>query len=172
VRPDYFAITGAKDQYDLVMPPVVAALALLLLLIAIAGAFYWQERHFVDAGVAIYGVEDAIVFVSERLSPTTRERITQNDVRRILEWEMRYLQEPGVRVDPTAPAIAGSTDGAAYAYAQAYATGHDYPPEAILEVLGLRNDYLEAIGVVGTAVGTGVDAAEQSSVPGHEREPS
>jgi hypothetical protein len=134
------------------MPPVVAALGLLMLLVAIAGAFYWQERRFVDRGVAVYGVEDAIAFVSERLSPAAQERITPHDVRRILEWEMRYLQEPGVRETPASPAIVGSIDSAAYAHAQAYASGHEYEPEVILEVLELRGEYLREIGVIGERV--------------------
>lgn len=134
------------------MPPIVAALGLLALLIAVAAAFYWQERHPTDDGIAVYGVEDSIEWVWAGLSPDAKARMQRADVRRILEWDVRYLQDPSVRTDPESPAVAGGIDAAAYAHAQSYATGHSYEAEDILEVLRLRTDYLAAIGVIGGPV--------------------
>jgi hypothetical protein len=134
------------------MAAVVTALVLLMLLIAVGLAFYWQERHPSDDGVPVYGVEDSITYVSQRLSPGLRDRIGPADVRRILEWEVRYLQDPSMRRDPDAPPVAGGVEAATFAYEQSYAAGHAYDPDLILEVLALRGRYLAELGVVGNPV--------------------
>mgnify|MGYP007044784079 FL=1 len=54
-----------------------------------------QERgRRIDDGIAVYGVDDAVVYIWERLPNDTAGSIDQSDIRRILEWEMLYLQQP------------------------------------------------------------------------------
>ena len=134
------------------MGAVITAAVLLALLIAVGIAFAWQERRFVDDRATTYSVEDSIRFVTERLSPEARARIGRHDVRRILEWDVRYLQDASARLDPDAPVVVGGLAAAAYAQERAYEAGFAYEPDVVLEVVQLRGAYLAAIGVVGEAV--------------------
>ena len=71
--------------------PLVVSIALFSLLAVFAAAMLWQERRGVPERAVVYGVEDSIEFVYARLDRTD---VTKTDVRRILEWSVRYLQDP------------------------------------------------------------------------------
>ncbi len=131
--------------------PIVVALVLLALLIAIGLGFAWQERRRLPEKARIYGVEDSIQFVRAGLSDGARGELTEYDVRRILEWSVRYLQDPTVRDDPDAPVEFGGVDMGRYIQDQAMAQGHPYEGEKIREVLDLQAAYLDPIGAVGDA---------------------
>ncbi len=107
-----------------------------------------QERRANEVAI-VYGIEEALDFIWEGLGDATKETIGRGDVRRILEWEMHYLQRPAQR---RGAAIVGGLDAAAYAQEQAYATGHSYEPEVIFEVLELQGEYLAVLGAVGDPV--------------------
>ncbi len=116
---------------------------------ALAAAMLWQERRTVPEpdGAIIYGVEDSVVFVWERLDPEVRDHLHKRDVRRILELEMMYLQQPRLREDGR-PAVVGGVEAAAYAQDRAVEEGHPYEPDVIFAVLDLQADYLAALGAV------------------------
>ena len=128
---------------------VVVALVLLVLLLIIGAGFAWQERRRLPERARIYGVEDSIDFVMDGRSGPAREELNRHDVRRILEWSVRYLQEPGVRADPDAPIEFAGEDMGRYIQEEAIAQGHAYNGEAIREVLDLQASYLGAIGAIG-----------------------
>lgn len=134
------------------MEAEIAAALLVALLVGVAAAFYWQERRTFDDGVAVYGVEDSLEYVTARLSPETRARIDARDVRRILEWDLLYLQDARVREHPDEPVVVGGVEAAAFAQDRAYDAGYVYEPDVILEILGLRAAYLAELGVVGERV--------------------
>lgn len=98
----------------------------------------------------IYGVEDSITFVSERLAPGTELR--ERDVRHILEWAVRYLQDAEVREDPATPPVLASPEMAGYVLTQAAIAGREYEPSAVAAVLELQAAYVAAIGGVGDPV--------------------
>ncbi len=126
------------------------ALALLVTVLVVAIAYAWQGRRRVPDREVIYGVEDALEFVTTRLSDETRRQVAPGDVRRILEWELRYLQDPELRGGEAA--VVGGIDAAEYAQQQAMTQGHPYDGAVIIEVLELQAQYLAALGAVGPAV--------------------
>lgn len=121
---------------------------LLVLLIAAGIGMLLQERRGTTDPVVVYGVDDAVEFVWEGLSDDMPERLSKSDVRRILEWEMHYLQQPHLR-DSEAVPVVGGIESARYVQDRAYEAGHSYDPGVILEVLELQGAYLVAIGAVG-----------------------
>lgn len=119
-----------------------------VIFLVVALGFAWQERRSIAEDVAIYSVEDSVAYVAEHLSEETAQTIKRSDVRRILEWEVRYLQDPAVRDDPGA-IVAGGLPSAEYAQETLAAMGFAYNGPHIIEVLDLRAEYLAAIGAVG-----------------------
>lgn len=143
------------------MTSVVVLVALFGILVAVGLAVAWQERQRLAEPAAIYGVEDAVEFVWGSLGESTRAEIKRSDVRRILEWELKYLQQPTHR-DRSEPAIVGGMDAAAYVQDRAFESGHAYEPEVIFEVLDRQADYLVAIGAVGPPADAGFDDQERA----------
>ncbi len=141
-------------------------LALLaLLLAALAAGFAWQERRSLDDDALVYSVEDSIRYVIGRLTPETAQIIRPPDVRRILEWEVRYLQDPRIR-DGAGPVVAGGLPAAEFAQESLARLGHAYDGPHIIEVLDLRAEYLGTIG----AVGEPLTAAEVADLGALDRE--
>jgi hypothetical protein len=138
---------------------VVVLVGLFGVLIAVGLAVAWQARQRLTESAAIYGVEDALDFVWEALSESTRADLTRSDVRRILEWELNYLQQPRLR-GPSQPAVVGGMDAAAYVQDRTVESGYSYEPEVIFEVLDRQADYLAAIGAVGAPAEAGADDQE------------
>jgi hypothetical protein len=132
------------------MGPLLLVIALFLVLVVFGAGMLIQEHgRRVDDGVAVYGVDDAVIYIWERLPEGITASIGQSDVRRMLEWEMLYLQQPTKR---EGPAVVGGVDAAEFVQDHAYATGHPYEPEEIFTVLDLQSDYLRAIGAIGSPV--------------------
>ena len=132
------------------MGPVLLVIALVLVLVVFGAGMLIQEHgRRVDDGVAVYGVDDAVIYIWERLPEGMVPSIGRVDIRRILEWEMLYLQQPAKR---DGPAVVGGVDAAAFVQEHAYESGHPYEPETIFAVLDLQADYLRAIGAVGSPV--------------------
>ena len=119
-----------------------------LVLLGVAFGFAWQGRRTEADELAVYSVEDSIRFVTERLTAETAQTIKPSDVRRILEWEVRYLQDPAVR-DDGGPVVAGGGPSAEFAQESLARLGHAYDGPEIIEVLDLRAEYLRQIGAVG-----------------------
>lgn len=130
--------------------PVAAAVGLLAVLLGIGVAFAWQERRPADEPAVVYGVEDAIEFVMGGLSDESRQQVRRRDVRRILEWEMRYLQDPTVHGGEVP--VVGGIEAARYAQEHAMRQGHAYDGAVIIEVLDLEAVYLAALGAIGPPV--------------------
>jgi len=131
----------------------VALLAGLLLVIV--ALMVWQEaRRRPTYEPLEYVVNDAVKHVAERLPEDTSLR--RSDIRRILEWEVYYLQglaqEKRKNVVET---VAGGHQASVEYIADQIHTKHgvSYPQEEIAEVLRLEADYLVAIGAVGEPVG-------------------
>jgi len=117
-----------------------------IVFLAVALAFAWQERRSLPEDVAIYSVEDSIAYVAANLSSGSGLR--RSDIRRILEWEVRYLQDPAVR-KAGGPIVAGGLPSAEFAQESLMRLGHGYDGPDIIEVLDLRAGYLQQIGAIG-----------------------
>jgi hypothetical protein len=123
---------------------------LMAVVIAFGVAMFWQESKRISQPHAIYGVEDSIEFIWIALGDETFG-LKKSDVRRILEWEMHYLQQPHLW-EPDENAVFGGTAAAEYVQAEAVAAGYPYEPDQIYAVLDMQAVYLEAIGAVGDQV--------------------
>ena len=110
--------------------------------------------------MAIYGVEDAIAFIEPRLSEEAGAVLRSRDIRRILEWEMKYLQNPRVRPETDEPTVVAGINAARYVQERSLESGAPYDGPIILEVLQLQAEYLLAIG----AIGETVEGGERTSV--------
>ena len=128
-------------------PSVILLIVLGVVFVVVAAAFAWQEKRAEEEDVTVYSVEDSIAFVYEHLTEPHKANLKKQDVRRILEWEVRWLQDPGVHGD--APVVAGGLPSAEYAQNSLAQQGHIYDGPEIIEVLDLRAEYLAAIGAVG-----------------------
>lgn len=127
------------------------ALGLLVMLVIIGLAFYWQGSIRLPGAAVSYGVEDSIKYIKPRLSEAAREKIGAKGVRRILEWEMKYLQD---RLDAdSAPVIVlGGNEAINYVMEQTARRGFDYEREVVAEVMELQAAYMESIGALARPV--------------------
>jgi hypothetical protein len=119
---------------------------LMAVVLAFGIAMFWQESKRMRHREAIYGVEDSIEFVWESLGED-RHGLKKSDVRRILEWELHYPQQPHLWAEEGS-AIVGSNASAQYVQEQAMAGGHSYEPDQIFIVLEYQAAYLQAIGAI------------------------
>jgi hypothetical protein len=136
------------------MASVFLALGLLLLLIIIGFAFYWQGTIRLPGSAISYGVEESIRFITPRLSEETRQVIGPKSVRRILEWEMKYLHT-ALEADPDQDVVLGGDEAKSYVLEMTKRQGFDYEPAIVDEVLALQAEYLASIGAVAGPVQTG-----------------
>jgi hypothetical protein len=128
----------------------IAALIGLTLLITVGIAVAWQARRRSADLAIVYSVEDSIEFVYAGLSDGAVPALQRSDLRRILEWSVRYLQEGVARSD--AHSVAGGLEAATYVQERGMSTGFAYDAEEILEVLQLQAEYLASLGAVGAEV--------------------
>lgn len=143
---------------------VVTFVALLVgLFLVIVGMLVWQESKRRPSYEPFeYVVEDAVKHILERLPAGST--LNKPDVRRILEWEVFYLQ--GLAQDdrrhPVETVAGGHEASVEYIAARVEAAhGVSYPHDDIEAVLRLEADYLMAIGAVGEPVEFTRDPGEE-----------
>jgi hypothetical protein len=134
---------------------IVAFVALLVgVLFVVVALMVWQEAKRRPSYEPLeYVIEDAIRHVAGRLPPEVG--LSKADVRRILEYEVFYLQGLAQkdRHNPVDTVAGGHQASIEYIAAQIEAKhGAAYSHEDIEEVLRLEADYLMAIGAVGEPV--------------------
>jgi hypothetical protein len=137
---------------------VVTFVALLVgVLLVIVAMVVWQEaKRRPSYDPLEYIVEDAIKHVQAGMPEESR--LTRADIRRILEYEVYYLQ--GLAQDDRrnpVETVAGGHEASVEYIAGEIEAKHQkaYPHEDIEEVLRLEADYLMAIGAVGEPVELG-----------------
>ena len=146
-------------------PPVIVAFVALLvgLLLVIVAMLVWQEAKRRPSYEPLeYVVEDAVKHVHDRLPDDVE--LTKADVRRILEWEVFYLQGLAQenRRNPVETVAGGHEASVEYITAQIEAKhGVSYPHVDIEAVLRLEADYLMAIGAVGDPIDSTRDSGDE-----------
>lgn len=134
---------------------VVSALLLALFLLLVA-AMVWQEaKRRSGKGPLVYSVDDAVDYTLEVLPPETKTHLGKTGVRRILEWEVYYLQGLADRKKAReVTVVAGGYDPAVSYIAEQIAGQHgvEYPEDEIRQVLAGEAGYLVSIGAVGEPV--------------------
>ena len=128
------------------------AAALIGVLLIIAALVVWQHASR-RPGSPTYGVEDAVAYVYPRLERTTQSHLGEAGVRRILEWEIFYLQGLA-QENPLVPVetVAGPYEPAVDFIRQRieHIHGHPYSLDDIKAVLEVQVAYLAAIGAIGS----------------------
>ena len=121
------------------------------MLVLVGLAFYWQGSIRLPGSAVSYGVEDSISYITPRLSEPTRRQIGAKSVRRILEWEMKYLQD-SLDADPDQVVVLGGDSAVSYVIERTARQGFDYEPEVVREVLQLQAEYMASIGALAEPV--------------------
>ena len=139
---------------------VVGFVALLVgVFLVIVALIVWQEAKRRPSYEPLeYVVEDAVKHVHAGIPEDST--LTKADVRRVLEYEVFYLQGLAQenRRNPVETVAGGHEASVEYISTQIEAKhGVAYPREDIEEVLRLEADYLMAIGAVGEPVDLGED---------------
>lgn len=133
---------------------VFVALLAGLFLVIIAFVV-WQEAHRRPTyEERIYVIEDAVKHVEAGLIAEDKE-MTRADIRRILEWEVFYLQGLAQEhrknvVETIAGGHRDSIEFIIEGIADKHGTDHDF--DEVADVLRFEADYLIAIGAVGEPV--------------------
>lgn len=126
----------------------VLLLAIFLIIVAV---MVWQEasRKPMDM-VASYVVDEAVHFIYPQLSDDGMEHLDPDGVRRVLDWEIAYLQgfSPRGAAGLKPVRVAGSEDAIDFVHGQLSET-HNYPRAVIAEVLEHEAGYLAEIGAIG-----------------------
>jgi hypothetical protein len=120
---------------------ILFAVALL-----VVAAMVWQEMTNGPERHPVYVIEEAVPFVWERLGDGPLSRLDRDDVLRILEWEVFYLQG----LDPrSSTPVSGSEEAIGFIVERSNGA---YSPADVAEVLQGEAAYLVGIGAVGAVV--------------------
>ncbi len=136
---------------------MLALVALLAgVLLVIMALVVWQEaKRRPSYDPLEYVVEDAVKHVETGLQSEGNDRLNRGDIRRILEWEVFYLQglAQDDRKNPV-ETIAGGHEASIEYISDQIASKHgvSYSHDDVEDVLRLEADYLYRIGAVGEMV--------------------
>ena len=140
------------------MSPSVLALVALLFgaFLVILALVVWQEaRRRPSYEPLEYVVDDAVKHIEEGLAAEGDTDLRRGDIRRILEWEVFYLQglAQDDRMNPV-ETVAGGHDASVTWIMEQIAQKHgvSYPRDDVEAVLRHEADYLFRIGAVGEKV--------------------
>ena len=138
-------------------PAVFAFVALLVgVLLFIVALLVWQESKRRPSYEPLeYVIEDAVKHVEAGLQAEGSDNLRRSDIRRILEWEVFYLQglAQDNRRNPVETIAGGHQASIAYIIEQiASEHGMSYAQRDVESVLRYEADYLVRIGTVGEAV--------------------
>jgi hypothetical protein len=138
-------------------PAVFTFVAFLVgVLLLILALMVWQESKGRPSYEALeYVVEDAVKHVEAGLEAEGNVTLRRADIRRILEWEVFYLQglAQDKRRNPVETIAGGHEASISYIIEQiASKHGVSYAQRDVESVLRHEADYLVRIGAVGDAV--------------------
>lgn len=138
-------------------PSVVVLAALLVaIFLAVVGALVWQEaKRRPGRAEPAYVVDEAVRFIASRLPEDVKGRLRGGGIKRIVEWEVFYLQGLAQkrRHNPVETVAGGSDASIDYIVDRiAVVNGATYDRSDVAEVLRLEAEYLMSIGAVGEPV--------------------
>ena len=128
----------------------------------IVAAMLWQEaRERGNPTESVYGIEDAADHILTELPEAVASRLGRDNVRRIIEWQVRFLQDLA-REDDDVPIVVGTTEGTVqFIQARLELAGHPLSESDVAAVLDAQGEYLAGLGVIG-------DVADETDVFGDE----
>ena len=126
------------------------------LLLVIVALVVWQEsKRRPSYEPLTYVIEDAVKHVAAGLEAEGNESLSRADIRRIIEWEVFYLQglAQKKRNNPVETVAGGHGMSIDFIVSEIEKKhGATYRPEDVADVLRYEADYLTAIGAVGEPV--------------------
>ena len=138
-------------------PAVFAFVALLIgIFLIVVALVVWQEaKRRPSYEPLTYVVDDAVKHVETGLAAEGNDHLARSDIRRILDWEVFYLQ--GLAQDDRSnpvDTIAGGHEASIEYIIDQIATKHgvSYAREDVENVLRMEADYLFQIGAIGEPV--------------------
>lgn len=138
-------------------PAVFAFVAFLLgIFLIVVALVVWQEaKRRPSYEPLTYVIDDAVKHVETGLTREGNSQLSKADIRRILDWEVFYLQ--GLAQDDRSQpveTVAGGHEASIEYIMDQIATKHgvSYAREDVENVLRMEADYLFQIGAVGEAV--------------------
>jgi hypothetical protein len=125
---------------------VVLGAVLLAVFLLIMAVMLWQEaRSRATTAEPVDATDHAMTHVPAEV----RDRLGRDNVRRILEWQVAFLQGLA-RDDQGLPIVVGSTEGTVeHIRAGLARKGHPLAAEDIAAVLETQGGYLEGLGLIG-----------------------
>ena len=134
------------------MSPLLLGALLLALLFGLAAALVWQEANQRAMPEQLtYVLEDAVGFVGQEVGDVSH--LSSEDIRRILEWEVIYLQGISPRgAGRLEPVRVGNSDDATRFILEQVGQPTQYSEDDVRRVLAGEAAYLLSIGAVGAAV--------------------
>lgn len=136
---------------------LIAFIGLLVgLLLLVTALVVWQEAKKRPSYDPLeYVVEDAVKHIELGLTAEGKAHLSKTDIRRIVEWEVYYLQGLAQeRRSTPVETVAGGHDASVEYIVSEIEEKHgiEYSHEDVADVLRYEADYLIAIGAVGEPV--------------------
>lgn len=137
------------------MAVVLGAIAVgLVLLIAAFAILRESHRLAADPPRPVFDMDEALEWVVQHLDDQVAATLTVDDVRQILDLQMRYFRVKGVSGNgstshPDVPVVIGGSETVDYIIGKAAAAGTAFIPEQVHAVIETQLAYLRSIGAVG-----------------------
>jgi hypothetical protein len=138
---------------------LVTILVVIGLACAIGAWFVAREagRLSAEPPPPVFDIEEAYDWVVENLPDIVAATLTPEDVRRILDFQIEFLQRKGVTgngssVHTPGDVVVGGAETVDYIVERSRATGEEYLPEQVYAVIDTQLAYMRAIGAVGGPV--------------------
>jgi hypothetical protein len=141
---------------------LVTALLVIGLACAIAAWFVAREagRLSAEPPPPVFDMDEAYDWVVENLPDIVAATLTPDDVRRILDFELEFLQRKGVTGNGSSThtpgdVVVGGAETVDYIVERSRATGEEYLPEQVYAVIDTQLAYMREIGAVGRRANPG-----------------
>ena len=134
---------------------VIVAAVLVAALVATAATVTRQtERRRPTRRQRVVDPDMVASWVARHLPLEVGEMLTQQDVRRIIGWNLEYFRSRttsgnGHSASVEAPIVVAGAETVDYVLARAGAVGTSYTPAQVHAVLAAQMSYLESIGALG-----------------------
>ena len=134
---------------------VVGVIAVAVIGLVVVGRITAELTNAPPA--AVVDLDDAVVWVADRLPGSTTAEISYDDVRKVLGWYLDYLADKGVARDaesidlPEGPLVADEDEALAWVLGRLAASGDDAPgltDAQVVEICDAQREYLVSIGAV------------------------
>ncbi len=125
---------------------IVVVVVAALLVFVIAAVVIGRETSRLAAAPPrpVFDVDEAVVWIADRLPESVSSQLSHGDVRRILLWSVEHLS-----VLAAEDRVAEEDETFGYVVDRAAEHDEDWGPMEVKAVLDAQADYLQAIGAAG-----------------------